>query len=76
MAKCYDSCCRPEPEIEAFVLSRRSVKRTRKPHTCGVCGRVIPVGSACQVTNAMVDGEFWSQYHHHSYDSACTDGEL
>lgn len=72
--RCYDSCCRPDEGIVSLVLSRRSVKRTRKPHMCGRCQGEIAVGSACQSIALLVDGDFWAEYLHHPYDPACAGG--
>ena len=68
--RCHDTCCRPEPEIEVLVLSRRWIRATRKPHVCGRCGRTIETGSPAQTIAGLVDGDFWSEYRHSTY---CTE---
>lgn len=64
---CYDTCCRPDPEITSATLSLREVKATRKPHQCTDCGGEILVGSPARTIAALIDGEFWSAYRHASY---------
>lgn len=64
--RCYDTCCRPDPEITSVTLSRRTVKATRKPHQCADCGGEIQAGSPACTIAALIDGEFWSAYLHSS----------
>ena len=68
---CHEDCCRQDDGIVSRVLGRRSVKSAHKPHMCVWCGRVIPAGSAYQVTVALVDGDFYTEKRHRPYDTAC-----
>jgi hypothetical protein len=40
----------------------RQIKRTKKPHQCQFCGRIIPAGSSCESNSGTFDGEF--NYYH------------
>jgi hypothetical protein len=68
---CYDTCCRPEPEITFVALSRRQVQATRKAHRCTDCNGEIPAGSPAWATAALIDGEFWAGYQHRA--GRCTE---
>lgn len=47
-------------------LGYRLVKKTKKVHRCGICGKIIPIGSSChrETYSAGEDNEFGSVYYH------------
>jgi hypothetical protein len=38
------------------------IKKTRKPHKCAYCGRIIPYGSSCESNSGTYEGDFC--YYH------------
>lgn len=39
------------------VLDSRTINRTRKPHQCGLCGRLIPKGTMCSYIVSVDHGD-------------------
>lgn len=40
------------------------VKSVRKPHSCGGCGHIIPIGEPALNVAGHYEGEFWGAYFH------------
>ena len=58
------------------ILGEGQVKKTRKPHQCYVCGKMIPIGeTVCWQTNTGGDWDFGTVYWHPECDfsAACDD---
>jgi hypothetical protein len=51
------------------ILGEGTVKKTRRPHRCGVCGKIIPPGESAQwQTNTGGDWDFGTVYLHPECD--------
>jgi hypothetical protein len=40
------------------------IKKTRTPHVCGWCEKIIESGSVAEHSSGIFDGGFWSQHLH------------
>lgn len=65
-ARCTDTCCVPEADVEYRLLRRGYVRRTRKPHTCSSCGREIPAGQPAYTVAVLSEGRVFTDYWHPS----------
>jgi len=65
--RCYDTCCQSEQYDwpDYLVLSRRHVRKSRKPHPCRYCGAEIPAGSECSSETALSAGQVATTYRHY-----------
>lgn len=54
-----------------------NIKKTRKDHTCELCGLKIPKGSNCFYYTGKWEGDFASDHNHNEcrelYDRVCED---
>lgn len=64
----------PEYSGRTGFYKERNVKRTRKPHTCDYCKRVIPIGSAAIYYTMVTDDDGFQYGYHHvqNYNYECT----
>lgn len=52
------------PVMSDFYHSGYWIRKTRKPHSCGWCDRIIIAGSAAHYSAGVFEGDFYSQHLH------------
>lgn len=67
-ARCTDTCCVPEADVEYLVLRRGYVQRTRKPHKCINCAAEIPAGQPAYTLTVKGEGRVFTDYRHTAAD--------